>query len=204
MPAHTLRNIAFTLLVPLLVSCSFCVSLADEAELNDSDRYSLDQIANACSSEGSMSNEAFADFFDAFIRSKAARVKYSAAQIHYTVYSGGRVLSDEILGPGNYTRFPVQMVDYYYKPVTPAFAGDEDEYLDIQFNQSQTGDFSVDWARVHFDGQSEGGDNLGNPLGADGKPLARGAHPDPEGQLLFQAVGSCWKFVSDVRFKADR
>ncbi len=145
--------------------------------------------------------EDFKAFFDVFIVSKSVRQKYSASQIRYAVLGPhGEKISERTFDAASYSSFPVKMLDYYYKPVKPARAGDEDEYLDLQFNQSQNNDVSVEWSRVHYDGQSDGGDDLGNPLDANGKPIPKGAHQDPEGQLLFHPAADCWELSEDIRW----
>jgi hypothetical protein len=163
--------------------------------LSDSDRISLDQASNACKTED------YRTFFNAFANSKAVRQKYSAAKIRYAVLGPhGEKISERNFDAASYPHFPVKMLDYYYKPVKPARAGDADEYLDLQFNQSQSNDFSVEWSRIHYDGQSDGGDDLGNPLDANGKPISKGTHPDQEGQLLFHPTADCWEFSEDTRW----
>ena len=171
-------------------------------EVSETDRRMLEQAASACSENGGDTEEEFRSFFEAFVSSPEVRRKYGAAEIHYTIYGDGKVLSDQLLDPSAYAYFPIRLEDYYYMPVQPTRAGDGDEYLDLQFNQSSSNDFSVEWSRIHYDGQSAGGDDLGNPLDAGGKPIPRGTHPDPAGQLLFHPAGNCWEFSDDIRFGA--
>lgn len=165
----------------------------------ESDRISLEMADNACKAKD------FGSFFDVFITSKDVRLKYSSIKIHYVLLgTGGKIISEHTYEAASYPHFPVMMFDYYYKPVTPARAGDEDEYLDLQFNQSQSNDFSVEWSRVHYDGQSDGGDDLGNPIDASGKPIPRSVNPDPEGQLLFHTTNACWELREDIRFRSGQ
>lgn len=218
------RAFALTLLLPVCVlgACensqasssesSRSVELAQSAEaaspesaatpaqaLGESDRIALDMAQNACKARD------YRAFFDAFANSKAVRRKYSAAKVRYAVLGPrGEKISTRNFDVANYPNFPVKMEDYYYKPVKPARAGDADEYLDLQFNQSQNDDISVEWSRIHYDGQSDGGDDLGNPLDANGKPIPNGMHPDAEGQLLFRPTSDCWELSDDIRWERKK
>ncbi|MBN9548569.1 MAG: hypothetical protein J0H31_06715 [Alphaproteobacteria bacterium] len=167
--------------------------------LGESDRIALDLAQNACKARD------YRAFFDSFANSKAVRRKYSAAKVRHAVLGPrGEKISTRTFDAASYPNFPVKMEDYYYKPVKPARAGDADEYLDLQFNQSQDNDISVEWSRIHYDGQSDGGDDLGNPLDANGKPIPNGMHPDAEGQLLFRPTADCWEFSEDVRWERKK
>lgn len=167
--------------------------------LSESDRNALDMAGNACKSQD------YRTFFNAFASSKAVRQKYSAAKVRYAVLGPrGQKISERTFDAASYPNFPVEMGEYYYKPVKPARAGDADEYLDLQFNQSQNNDLSVEWSRVHYDGQSDGGDDLGNPLDANGKLIPKGTHLDPEGQLLFHPTADCWELSEDIRWERKK
>lgn len=164
--------------------------------LSESDRIALDMARNACKSGD------YRTFFNSFANSKAVRQKYSAATVRYAVLGPhGERISERSFAAASYPNFPVKMEDYYYRPVKPARAGDAGEYLDLQFNQSQNNDISVEWSRIHYDGKSEGGDDLGNPLDASGRPIPNGTHQDAEGQLLFRPTADCWKFSEDIRWE---
>lgn len=168
---------------------------AAPTSLDEQDRNALEMAERACA------NRDFQQLFTAIAISPAVRRKYSAPTITSAVLDPrGRVISSRDVPANSYEDFPVRQVDFYYKPAKPRAPGDEDEYLDIQFNQSQSDDFSVDWARVHYDGQSEGGDDLGNIIGPEGKPLPPGTHPDSDGQLLFRPIGNCWQLQEDIRW----
>lgn len=203
MPVSSLRTLMLTALTQALLFSACGTVQAAGGSLDETDQFALSQIASACGENATQSEDEFTTFFQGFLLSEAARRQHSTPEIHRTVYSSGTMLSDTVVSPEAYSGFPVQMIDYAYKPVEPAKAGDEDEYLDLQFNQSQTGDFSVEWARIHYDGQSDGGEDQGNPIDANGNPIPEGAHLDPEGQLLFQSTGGCWKFSADIRFKTN-
>ena len=163
---------------PVLLAQASGSGTADQ-DLSPSDRINLDQAENACM------NGDYRTFFNAFAQSAAVREKYSAARITRSVLNAhGKVISSQTLRPEEYRTFPVLLIDYDYKPAKPSRAGDAEEYLDLQFNQSQNNDISVEWSRIHYDGQSAGGDDRGNPLDADGKLVPPGTHQYPEGQLL--------------------
>lgn len=164
--------------------------------LSESDRILLDMAQNACRTRDHRT------LFDAFVKSKAVRRKYSAATIRYIVLGPrGERISERRFDTANYPSFPVTMQDYAYRPTKPARAGDTGEYLDLQFNQSQNNDLCVEWSRIHYDGQPDDGDDLGNPLDANGKAIPKGTHPDPEGQLLFRPTADCWEFAEDTRWE---
>ncbi|MBD3728366.1 MAG: hypothetical protein IE933_01540 [Sphingomonadales bacterium] len=164
--------------------------------LTEYDRNALEMAKRACD------NRDFNELFTAMAISPVVLRQYSAPTIAVSLLGpGGKEIAARQVPIADYTDFPVTQVDYYYKPAKPLKAGDEEEYLDLQFNQSQSDDFSVEWARVHYDGQSSGGDDLGNIIGADGRPLAPGEHPDADGQLLFRPVGNCWRLEEDIRWR---
>lgn len=163
--------------------------------LSESDRILLDMASNACKASD------YRTFFDSFVKSKAVRRKYSAAKVQYAVLgSQGAVISKQSFDGAGYPHFPVRMEDYSYRPVKPARAGDAAEYLDLQFNQSQNNDISVEWSRIHYVGPPTGEEDLGTPTDANGKPIPNGTHPDAEGQLLFHPTADCWEFSEDVRW----
>ncbi|MGV7123004.1 MULTISPECIES: hypothetical protein [unclassified Sphingopyxis] len=160
------------------------------------DRNALEMARTACA------NRDFKTLFTAMAVSKVVRQKYSAPMIEVSVLGGkGKILSTRKVARAAYDDYPVRQVDYYYKPAKPKVAGDEDEYLDLQFNESQSEQFAVEWARVHYDGKSEGGDDLGNIIGPDGEPLPPGTHPDADGQLLFWPTKDCWQLEADTRWR---
>ena len=80
-------------------------------------------------------------------------------------------------------------------------SGQRTRLIPFQFNESQSEQFAVEWARVHYDGKSEGGDDLGNIIGPDGEPLPPGTHPDADGQLLFWPTKDCWQLEADTRWR---
>lgn len=168
---------------------------ASEQALSETDRILLDMAGNACRTGD------YRTFFDAFARSKAVRRKYSAAKVQYAVWGAGAALSQQSFDGAGYPNFPVRMEDYAYRPVEPARAGDAGEYLDLQFNQSQNNDISVEWSRIHYVGPPTGEEDLGTPIDANGKPIPNGSYPDAEGQLLFRPTADCWEFSEDIRWE---
>lgn len=164
-------------------------------QLTQYDRNALDLARGACA------NRDFQGLFSAMASSKAVRRLYTASSIQVSVLdANGEAISSRQVAGDEYSEFPVKMMDYYYRPARPAVDGDAHEYLDLEFNQSQHDDYSVEWARVHFDGQSEGGDDLGNMIGANGQRLAPGTHPIADGQLLFRPTKDCWQLIEDTRW----
>lgn len=168
---------------------------APEQTLSGSDRILLDMASNACKAGD------YRTFFDAFVKSQAVRRKYSVAKIQYAVLGPqGGVISKRSFDRAGYPNFPVIMEDYSYRPLKPARAGDAGEYLDLEFNQSQNNDISVEWSRIHYIGPPTGEEDLGTPVDASGKPIPNGTHPDAEGQLLFRPTADCWEFSEDIRW----
>lgn len=164
--------------------------------MGEADRNALDLARNACAAHD------FRGLFTQMAASPAVRRIYSANLIELALYDArGKPLSSVKVAADRYRAFPVRLVDYDYKPVRPVVAGDDGEYLDIQFNQSQSQVYAVDWARVHYDGQSQGGDDHGRMLDRDGQFLPPDTHPAADGQLLFEPVAGCWKLVSDMRWR---
>lgn len=170
--------------------------------LSETDRLMLETAAKACKSPGS---DGYVAFFDAFIRSEAVRRKYSARTISIIRRDSvtDRLVEErESIPAVAYRDFPIKMVDYYRKPVRPVRTGDDDEYVKVEFNQSQSNQISVEWTRVHYDGKSDGGDDLGNAFDLDGRPY------DPlrrtDGQLLFDPTDDCWQLVTDIRHEHPR
>jgi hypothetical protein len=162
--------------------------------VTESDRLSLRQAAAACRERDGNA------FFDAFTQSGAARRKYSAPKITFSLETqDDRPLRRTDIAASRYKEFPIMMVDYYRKPVRPLRAGDDDEYVEISIYQSHQNQLAVGWARVHYDGKSEGGDDLGNPVTLDGKPYDPAGPLD--GQLLFHLTSDCWELVSDIRYE---
>jgi hypothetical protein len=161
----------------------------------------LASAAKACRSPGA---DGYAAFFEAFARSDAVRKKYAASTVNL-------IQSDPVTGRQTQRRadgrayvdgradweFPIQIVDYDYKPTQPVRPGDEDEHVKLEINQSQSNQISVEWTRVRYDGLSDGSDDLGAAFDLDGRPYdrARGA----DGQLLFEPRDTCWALVADIR-----
>lgn len=158
--------------------------------LSESDRLGLQSAATACRSGDVKA------FVDAFIQFAAVQRKYTARVVEYSVKGSGPARVEHVPAEA-YDRFPIRMVDYYRKPVRPLRPGDDDEHIKIAVNQSQTNRISVEWTRVHYDGRSEGGDDLGNPFTLDGAAYDSSAPPD--GQLLFAPTDTCWELVHDAR-----
>ncbi len=167
------------------------------AARDETDTIMLASAASACEAED------YKAFFDAMISSAAVRRKYSAATIDFGRFDASRTpyaaIEEKKIAAGDYRVFPIQMVDYYRKSVVPARAGDKDEYVILAFNQSQANQISVEWTRVHYDGKSEGGDDLGNALDLSGQPYE--ADGPTDGQLLLYPTATCWELVADNRYE---
>jgi len=165
------------------------------ARLSESDRNQLSNAASACRASDARG------FLTAFASSSAVRRKYSAPVIKYSVTQTVptyRVLMQDRIPAARYSAFPIQMEDYYYKSAHPIRPGDRGEYIEFELNQSQNDQISVEWTRVHYDGNSDGGDDLGNAFTLDGKPYKAGGM-NSDGQLLFYPTADCWQLVEDIR-----
>lgn len=162
--------------------------------LSESDSILLEMADNACKAR------AYRSLFAAVARSKTVRDKYSADKIEYGVLSPqGEIISRRVYDKSAYRDFPITLVDYNYKPAVPLRPGDDDEYLDIQINQSQSDEISVEWARIHYVGEPVG-EAPGEPVDINGKRLEKGAHPVAEGQLIFRPTADCWQLTDDHRW----
>lgn len=204
MPLFPLRITIRAAIAPALfwVISSACLAgsaASSHGAPRESDRHALDQARNACKTGD------FRQFFFLFSMSNTVRMKYSATNISYAVLDQrGNKLSMQVHDGARDLSFPIKTMDYDFKPTDPTVAGDQSEYVDLQFNQSQSNVYSVEWARVHYDGQTEGGDDRGNAIDADGKPIPSGTHPDAEGQLLFRPTADCWEFAEDIRWQRGK
>lgn len=164
-----------------------------EKPLAEWERQQLEQAALACQSRS------YKELFWAMIQSVAVREKYAAPQIDYEERGENSEMRKSAIPKESYDKFPIQMFDFYWKATVPAKPGDKDEYVVMEFNQSQSNQISVDWTRVHYRGQSAGGDDLGTPFDLDGKPYRPGRRVD--GRLLLYPTKDCWELVADIRYR---
>lgn len=165
----------------LCTPAALALKVAPPAE-DETDKLALTAAETACKSED------FRSFFEAYVRSQAVRDAYTAAAV--TVSKDGTATETP---KAAYDAFPIGMIDYYWvsKASETAVLADpsaELEHLKMQFNQSQTNIWRVDWVRVRYDGKSEGGDDLGNETGTYGDP----------GYLLFNPTAACWELAQDT------
>ena len=142
----------------------------------------LAQAARACRAQD------YKSLFNAMISSPAARDKYAARQIAYEEMNAQVTGKKSWIPKESYDKFPIKMFDFYRKPTVPAKAGDEDEYVMVEFNQSQSNRISVEWTRVHFRGQPGEGDDLGKPFDLDGEPYDPGRGRWPVAPLSDQGL----------------
>lgn len=178
--------------VPVAAAASAAPTAPDET-----DTIILAAAAAACKAED------YKAFFDAMIVSAAVRRAYSAATIDVVRFDAARTpytpMETKKIAAADYRDFPIKMVDHYRQSVVPARTGDTDEHVMLQFNQSQSNQISVEWTRVHYDGRSEGGDDLGQAVDLDGRPYDAGGRVD--GQLLLYPTATCWQLVADNRYE---
>ena len=192
-----------------LIALATCGALAGPAAADDkaaptaasapdeTDAIMLATAASACAAED------YRAFFDAMISSAAVRRKYSAATIDFGRFDASRTpyaaIEEKKIAAADYRAFPIKMVDHYRQSAVPARAGDQDEHVIVQFNQSQANQISVEWTRVHYDGKSTGGDDLGQAFVLGGQPYK--ADGPTDGQLLLYPTATCWELVTDNRYE---
>lgn len=164
---------------------------------DETDTIMLGAAAGACEAED------YKAFFDAMISSAAVRRKYSAATIAFGRFDASRTpyapIEEKKITATDYRGFPIKMVDHYRQSTVPARAGDRGEHVILQFNQSQSNQISVEWTRVHYDGKTTGGDDLGQAFDLRGQPYA--ADGPTDGQLLLYPTATCWELVADNRYE---
>lgn len=163
-----------------------------EPPLPERDRQELEQATLACQSRS------YKELFWAMIRSAAVREKYAAPQIGYEEHGENSAMRKSAIPKESYDKFPIQMFDFYWKAIVPAKPGDKDEYVVMEFNQSQSNQISVEWTRVHYRGPYVGEENLGTPYDLNGKPYRPGRRVD--GRLLLYPTKDCWELVADIRY----
>ncbi|MFA5120741.1 hypothetical protein [Zavarzinia sp.] len=192
MPPFATRPFAFLPAV-LLASVLSAGGPAHAATPTESDRILLEQAARACQARD------FRALFDAMAMSAVVRQRYSAPEIELTVVKPGGTVEMRKIDLAHYTDFPVAKVDEYYKPAKASTEGDD--YVLLEFNQSQSDQISIEWTRVRFVGPSQGGDDLGTPVTLDGRPYDPMVRTD--GQLLLEPTADCWTLIADSRLQGQ-
>lgn len=159
----------------------------------DDDSVVLDRAVAACRAGD------FKGFFDAFVRAEPIRSGYTAPTVVVTRYrADGRPPERSETSEDGFDGFPIRVEDIYWRPAASVAEAGEDEYLQLEFDESQGEVFAVSWTRVRYNGKIEGGDDLGEALTPDGLPLQTGRLP--EGKLVFRPFRDCWRLVADERF----
>lgn len=157
------------------------------------DPLALDRAVAACRAGD------FKAFFDFFVRADTVRQVFTAPTVVVTRYwTDGRPPERSETPRDAFRSFPIRVEDVYWRPAASVTEAGEDEYLLLEFDESQGEVFAVSWTRVRYDGQTEGGDDLGNALLPDGTPLQMVSLPD--GKLVFRPFEDCWRLVADERF----
>lgn len=155
--------------------------------MTESDRLVLRLIEHACRNADAPA------FVDAFIASAAVRRSYLAPTVDYSAPG----LSAPIpLDREEYDHFPIEMFDYYRRPVMPR---GPDDYIEIIVEQGQGNQIAVEWTRVRYEGDTGEGDGLGTPYKLDGQPYRAGTS-GTDGKLLFKPAEGCWQLVADIRY----
>lgn len=140
--------------------------------LTETDALMLSQAEAACKASD------FTAFFEAMLRSRAARLRYFEARIR---------TPEGLTDVGDY-RFPIELIDQSFIIAGSAANGPDNwEYVKLEFNQAQDERYRVDWVRV----------DLG-PNGDD-----EGATPEDDreygkrGYLLFRPTTACWTLAEE-------
>ncbi len=122
-------------------------------------------------------------FVEVFITSDAVRKAYTAKELTVVTNSASGQSVSKIAGE-TYDAFPLALFDFYY---TTAQGIDENGYTHVLIEKNQSSDnrLRVDWVRVTYDGNSDGGDD-------PGAIVESGAEP---GYLLFYPTDDCWELV---------
>jgi hypothetical protein len=154
-----------------------------QSQLSETDSFALDEAAAACQGQD------FPALMRALAISEAARIRYSAPEI--TVAANGTSMQ---VSREDYADFPIGTLDYYWvtRESVAAWEANPDaelDYLDVEFNQSQADQWAVDWQVVRYDGNSSGGDDMGEIIERIGAP----------GVLSFEPFEGCWRLVEDFR-----
>lgn len=155
--------------------------------MSESDRLVLRQMERACK------NGDAKGYVDAFIALTAARRAYLAPMVNYSAQGSSTPIR---LERAEYDRFPIEMFDYYRRPVQPR---GPDDYIEIVVDQSRSNQIAVEWTKVRYDGEVGEGDGLGTPYTLDGKPYQAGSS-SADGKLLFEPANGCWQLVEDIRY----
>lgn len=158
------------------------LALANEAGLQaetEHDRNALQMAADACR------NQEFPSLLQAMAISDAVVARYSAHAVS--------VIVDGVSAPvprESYRDFPIGMLDYYWisRASMQAWEANPDTelvHLKLERNQSQSNQWRIDYVPVRYDGNSSGGDDLGEIVETLGPP----------GYLLFEPIAGCWELV---------
>ena len=181
----TKRTMGIGAVVILALSMAGMSSVAAKTKsgLSELDANALQMAEDACR------NEEFTSLLQAMAISDAVLLKYSAPTI--SIVRDGDATS---VSSGDYDDFPVGMLDYYWISRASMLAWEDNpdaeiEHLEMEFNQSQSNQWAVDWQQVRYDGNSSGGDDLGEVVERIGQP----------GVLLFELTRDCWELVEDYR-----
>lgn len=130
-------------------------------------------------------NQEFPSLLQAMAISDAVVARYSALTIAVVIDGVSTPLARE-----DYHDFPIGIIDYYWisRSSMQAWESNADTdlvHLQMEFNQSQSDQWRIDWVPVRYDGKSSGGDDLGEVAEIIGVP----------GHLLFEPTADCWELV---------
>lgn len=154
-----------------------------KAAPDESDDYIMQMAVEACA------NQDFKSLLQAMSISDDVRIHYSAATINVVQNGNATPVARE-----RYDDFPIGMLDYDWVTRASMLGWEanpdaEIEHVEMEFNQSQSDQWAVDWVQARYDGNSSEGDDLGEVVERIGEP----------GVLLFQPTTDCWELSEDSR-----
>ncbi len=172
------KTFAFAVAAAALVASS----TAAEPAISETDAYALQTAEAACAARD------FPALLAALSISHMTLMKYAAPEIAVRVGADSARVKRE-----DNTYIPIATMDYYWVYAASVKAAEADpnapiEPVKLDFNQSQSEVYRVDWQRVRYDGETEGGDDLGNIVETIGQP----------GYLLFRPTATCWELTDDI------
>ncbi len=158
------------------------LAVANETALEaetEHDQNALQMAVDACR------NQEFSSLLQAMAISDAVVARYSAHAVSVIIDGVKTLVPRE-----GYRDFPIGMLDYYWisRASMRAWETNPDTelvHLKLERNQSQSNQWRIDYVAVRYDGNSSGGDDLGEVVETIGTP----------GYLLFEPIAGCWELV---------
>ncbi|CAN7218474.1 hypothetical protein LJR016_000660 [Devosia sp. LjRoot16] len=163
----------------LVVGLGAALGVPPVAAESAHDQDALQMAADACS------NQEFSSLLQAMAISDAVVARYSAHSVSVIVDGVKASVPRQ-----SYRDFPIGMLDYYWISRASMQAWEANPHtelvhLQLERNQSPSNQWRIDYVAVRYDGNSSGGDDLGDVVETIGPP----------GYLLFEPIAGCWELV---------